>query len=285
MESLIIEPPRGSAARHLDPVRMLGGLWRHRELTVRLIGQEVAQRYRGSYLGIVWSFITPILMLSVYAFVFSVVFRARWGDAAGPMGSVEFALTLFAGLVPFGVFSEVLNRAPSIVLAVPNYVKKVVFPLEILPVVAVGSAVVHSFISAGILLAGTLVLLGSVSPTAVLLPLAYLPLVLLALGLCWFLASLGVYVRDVGQAIGIATQVLFFLSPIFYPISAVPERFRPFIMANPLTEIIAGFRRTMLWGSAPGWSAWAVLTAATALIALLGYAWFMQTRRGFADVM
>ena len=264
---------------------MLRHLWSHRELVVRLTAQEVVQRYRGSYLGIVWSFITPILMLSVYAFVFSIVLQARWGAAAGSARPGEFALTLFAGLIPFGVFSEVVNRAPAIVLNMPNYVKKVVFPLEILPVVAVGSAVVHSLISGAILLLASLVFLGTVSPTVVLLPLAYLPLVLLTLGLGWFLASLGVYVRDIGQAIGVVTQVLFFLSPIFYPVSAVPERLRFILYANPMTAILNEFRRTMLWGATPAWGVWAGLMVGTGAVALLGYAWFMQTKKGFADVM
>jgi lipopolysaccharide transport system permease protein len=283
--AVTIGPRSGSAARYLDPVRMARSLWQHRELIARLIGQEVVQRYRGSYLGIVWSLITPILMLAVYAFVFSVVFQARWGALGESPHTGQFALTLFAGLIPFGVFSEVVNRAPSLILAVPNYVKKVVFPLEILPVVALGSAVVHSLISAAILLAGSLLLLGAVSPTVLLLPLAYLPLIFLTLGVSWFLASLGVYVRDIGHAIGVVVQVLFFLSPIFYPVSAVPERFRPVLYANPLTEIIAGFRRTALWGEPLAWGSWSVLVLGTAAAALVGYAWFMQTRKGFADVM
>ncbi len=283
--SVIMRPVSGSVAEHLGPVRMVRNLWRHRELAARLTVQEVAQRYRGSYLGIVWSFVTPILMLCVYAFVFSVVFQARWGNLAGAPRPGEFALTLFAGLIPFGVFSEVVNRAPSIVLSMPNYVKKVVFPLEVLPVVTVGSAVVHSLISNAILVVASLILLGYVSPTLVLLPLAYLPLVFLTLGLGWLLASLRVYVRDIGQVIGVVTQVLFFLSPIFYPVSAVPERFRLILHANPLTAILDGFRRTMLWGAALPWGTWAALTLGTALVALLGYAWFMQTKKGFADVM
>ncbi len=282
---VIIQPSRGSGASYLDPIRLLRNLWRHRDLVVRLTGQEVVQRYRGSYLGIVWSFITPILMLLVYAFVFSIVFQARWGEPARAPRPGEFALTLFAGLIPFGVFSEVVNRAPSIVLGMPNYVKKVVFPLEVLPVVAVGSAVVHSCISSGILLVASLVFLGYVSPAAALLPLAYLPLVFLTLGLGWFLASLGVYVRDIGQAIGVVTQALFFLSPIFYPVSAVPEGLQFILYANPLTMILSGFRRTMLWGAPPAWGTWGALTLGTGTIALLGYAWFMQTKKGFADVM
>jgi lipopolysaccharide transport system permease protein len=264
---------------------MLRNLWRHRDLIVLLTEQEVAQRYRGSYLGAVWSLITPILMLSVYAFVFSVVFQARWGELAGSLRTGEFALTLFGGLIPFGVFSEVVNRAPSIVLDMPNYVKKVVFPLEILPVVAVGAAVAHSLISSAILLAASLAFSGYVSPTVVLLPLAYVPLVLLTVGLGWFLASLGVYVRDIGQVIAVFTQVLLFLSPIFYPVSAVPEHFRFILHVNPLTGILGGFRSTLLWGAAPAWGPWAGLSVASAAVALLGYAWFMQTKKGFADVI
>src|SRR5262245_5457660 len=284
--SVVIGPPAGSAARFLDPVRMTGNLWQHRDLIVRLTAQEVTQRYRGSYLGIVWSFVTPILMLCVYAFVFSIVFQVRWGEgAAGDMRTGQFALTLFAGLIPFGVFSEVVNRAPTIVLSMPNYVKKVVFPLEVLPVVAVASAVVHSLISTLILLVASVAFLGSISPTVILLPLAYVPLILLTLGVGWFLASTGVYVRDIGQVIGVLTQILFFLSPIFYPVSAVPEHLRPILYANPLTMILNDFRRTLLWAAAPEWGAWTALTSAMAAVALFGYAWFMQTKKGFADVM
>jgi homopolymeric O-antigen transport system permease protein len=283
--AVIIGPPRGSVVRYLDPIEMSRNLWQHRDLIVRLTSQEVGQRYRGSYLGVVWSFITPILMLSVYAFVFSGIFQPRWGQAAGTSQPGEFVLILFAGLIPFGVFSEVINRAPSLVLNTPNYVKKVVFPLEVLPVVAAGSAVVNSLISSMILLVASLVLLHQVSPTVVLLPLAYVPLVLLTLGLGWFLASLGVYIRDIGQAIGVVTQVLFFLSPIFYPVSAVPVHLQLILHVNPLTAILGGFRRTMLWGAMPVWETWAALTLGTAVVAQLGYAWFMQTKKGFADVM
>jgi lipopolysaccharide transport system permease protein len=280
-----VTPAPGSVTRHLDPLRMLGQLWRHRHLVIRLTAQEVAQRYRGSFLGMAWSLVVPILMLLVYAFVFSVVFPSRWGAPGGGHQFGEFALILFAGLIPFGVFAEVANRAPSIVLSVPNYVKRVVFPLEILPVVAVGSAVVHSFISIGILVGASVLVLGRLSPAVVLLPLAYLPLVLLTVGMGWFLAALGVYVRDIGQVIGVITQALFFMSPIFYPITAVPEQFRVVLHVNPLTAILAGFRRLTLGSEGHSWEIWAMVTVATALFALLGYGWFMQTKKGFADVM
>jgi len=171
------------------------------------------------------------------------------------------------------------------VLAMPNYVKKVVFPLEILPVVALGSAVVHSLISVLILVLASLAFFGTVSVTALLLPLAYLPLVLLTAGLAWFLASLGVYVRDIGQAIVVVTQILFFLSPIFYPVSAVPESLRPLLWMNPLSIVLDGFRRVLLWSRPLDWGPWGAVTLGAAVVALLGYAWFMQTKKGFADVM
>lgn len=269
----------------LNPVRLVRNLWGHRELISQLTAREVAQRYRGSYLGILWSFITPTIMLLIYTFVFSVILKARWdtGNASNSLG--VFALTLFAGLIPFTMFSEVVNRAPSLILGVPSYVKKVVFPLEILPVVALGSVVVHSLIGFGILLAAQLILLGSIPPTALLLPLAYLPLILLSLGVTWFLASLGVYIRDIGQGIGLAVQMLFFVSPIFYPVTAIPDALRPVFYLNPMTTMLDGFRRTALWGQGLPWRAWAIWTVIAAVLALLGYVWFMKTKKGFADVM
>src|SRR3984893_8804863 len=181
---------------------------------------------------------TPLLMLLVYTFVFSVVLKARWGDAFDqPVSAYDFALTMLAGLIPFTVFSEVLNAGPSLVLRVPNYVKRVVFPLEVLAIVSVGSALIHSALAMLILVAGTLLFEGHVSPTIVLLPLAYLPLILLCLATSWLLSSLGVYVRDVGQTVGILTQVLMFMSPVFYPPSAVPSYLRPILLLNPMSLI------------------------------------------------
>jgi lipopolysaccharide transport system permease protein len=276
-------PP--SVLGHLNPLRAARGLWARRELIVRLTLQEIGQRYQGSVLGVAWSLLTPAIMLTVYTLVFSVVFQARWGPAGTALAPGEFALTLFAGLLPFGLLAEVANRAPSLVLGAPNYVKRVVFPLEILPVVATGSAVVQSLIGFAVLLAAQLLLAGRLSPAVLLLPLAYLPLVLLVLGLGWTLASLGVYLRDIGHAVSVATHVLLFLSPVFYPVEAVPGALRSLLHANPLTTVLDGFRRVALWGMLPDWGPWASLTLVSAAIALAGHAWFMQTKKGFADVM
>src|ERR1051326_3037187 len=220
MSLMIAASTRGRITRPLTGIT----LWRYRDLIVQLIVREVKQRYRGMYLGLFWALITPVLMWRVYTFVFSVVLKARWGDAFDqPVSPYDFALTMLAGLIPFTVFSEVLNAGPSLVLRVPNYVKRVVFPLEVLPVVSVGSALIHSALAMLILVAGTFLFEGHLSPSIFLFPLAYLPLILLCLASSWLLSSLGVYVRDVGQTVGILTQVLMFLSPVFYPPSAVPQ--------------------------------------------------------------
>src|SRR5215471_10559134 len=213
-----------SFVHYLHPLRMVRNLWKHRELIAQLTRREITQRYQGTYLGVFWSFLNPFLMLLIYTFVFSVVFQAKWGDVNRPTDVGQFALTLFAGLIPFNVFSEVVTRAPSLIVQVPNYVKRVVFPLEVLVVVALGSALVHSLISIGILLVGIVLCMGFLAPTAVFLPLIYLPLILLCLGLGWFLSSLGVYVRDIGHTVIIVVQMLFFMTPIFYPLTAVPAQ-------------------------------------------------------------
>jgi lipopolysaccharide transport system permease protein len=263
----------------------LRNLWQRRELIGQLVQRELSLRYRGSYLGLLWSFIVPLLMLLIYTFVFSAIFNARWGRGSGEVAVGEFALTLFAGLAPFNLFSEVMNRSPHLILTVPNYVKKVVFPLEALPVVAVGSALVHSLISVGIIVLGTRLFLGFFSATLFLLPLAYLPLLLLTLGLSWFLAALGVYIRDIGQGIGVVVQMLFFLSPILYSVDTVPEPYRFWLYLNPLTTVLSGFRRSLLWREPLPWGPWAAWTILAALLAWLGYVWFMKTKKGFADVL
>lgn len=274
-----------TARSSVHPWNMVRNLWRYRELIYQFTMRDVQQRYRGSYLGFAWAILVPLLMLCIFTFVFSVIFQARWGVSQQGSRLGEFALTLFAGLIPFSVFSEVVNRAPSLILGVPNYVKRVVFPLEIMPVAAVGSALIHSLISVVILLIGTAVVFKRLSPTLFLLPLSYVPLILLCLGLGWFLASLGVYVRDIREGVSIAVQALFFLSPVFYPVTAVPEGLRTVFYLNPLTTILSGFRRSLIWGQLLPWAAWAGWTAIAAVIAWLGYAWFMKTKKGFADVM
>jgi lipopolysaccharide transport system permease protein len=273
-------------AAHPTSVGALGkSLWRNRQLIVQMTKREVVGRYKGSALGLAWSFFNPVFMLVVYTFVFSEIFKSRWGGVGGDESKTQFAVILFVGMIVLSLFSEVLNRAPSLILSNINYVKKVVFPLEILPVIAMGAALLHGLISLSVLLAAFVLFNGYLHWTAIFTPLVLLPLVILTTGLAWMLASLGVFLRDVSQTIGIITTVLMFLSPVFYPVTAVPEDYRPFIMANPLTFIIEQAREVLIWGQLPNWLGLGAYTFAAITIAWAGYAWFQKTRKGFADVL
>lgn len=268
----------------LNPLGPFYNLYLHKDLLQQFVRRDIEGRYKGSNLGLVWSFINPLLMLMIYSFIFSIVFKARWR----PQGEVnlgEFAITLFAGLIAFNIFSETVNRAPGLIIANPNYVKKVIFPVEILPVSILGSAVFHSMVSIAILIAGKLLIMGSVSPMMLLLPLIIFPLLCLTVGLAWILASLGVFLRDTTYAVGIMTQILFFMSPIFYPIEAIPEKYRFVLQINPLSGILENFRRVLIWNRMPEWGGWFLQVFVSLAIFVIGYMWFMKTKSGFADVV
>jgi lipopolysaccharide transport system permease protein len=262
---------------------MLASVWKNRRLILTLTRREVLGRYRGSALGLAWSFFNPILMLAVYTFVFSVVFRARWIGASE--SRVEFAIILFAGLMVFTFFSECVTRAPGLVIANANYVKKVVFPLEVLPVVTLASALFHGAVSLLVWLVFFGATFGAPPATAMLLPVVLLPLLAFTLGLSWLLTSLGVYLRDVGHVVGIATPALMFLSPVFFPISALPEAVRPLILLNPLTLVIEHVREVLIFGRIPSMPLLAAQFVVSGLVMWLGFAWFQRTRKGFADVL
>lgn len=255
----------------------------NRQLIASMIRREVADRYRNSIFGLAWSFINPLVMLTVYSIFFS-VFGARWGDANGDWKH-DFVFILFGGLIMHALFCECINRAPYLILGNVNYVKKTIFPLEILPVVAVGASLFHAAISVCILLFGLLIVSGSISSTMYLFPLLIIPLLFAALGASWFLASLGVFVRDVGHLTGMLTSVLLFLSPIFYPITALPPKYQAYMYLNPLTPVIEGARRTLIYGEMPNWTHWLIGMVAWGLFAYIGFAWFQSTRKGFADVL
>lgn len=263
---------------------MFASLWRNRHLILQMTKREVIGRYRGSIMGLAWSFFNPLFMLGVYTFVFSVVFKARWGveDKGGRLG---FAMALFVGMIVHGLFAECVNRAPGLILSNVNYVKRVVFPLEILPWVAMGSAVFHAAVSLCVLMAASFLLTLSLPWTLILFPLVALPLVFATMGLAWFLAACGVYLRDIAQVTGFITTVLLFLSPVFYPASALPEDFRVLLFINPLTFIIEEARKVLLWGNPPDWQGLALYTTASLTIAWAGFWWFQRTRHGFADVL
>lgn len=268
----------------LLPQAIITSFWLNRGLILALVKREVIGRYRGSFMGILWSFFYPVVMLSVYTFVFSVVFKARWSGAA-PESKTEFALVLFAGLMFFNLFSECISRAPSLILTNVNYVKKVIFPLEILPIVSLGSALFHLLISLFVWLSFDLIFFGIPPITILQLPFIILPVALLILGISWFLASLGVYLRDVAQVIGVVTTMLMFLSPIFYPTAAIPEKYRPFMQISPLTFAIEQARGAMIWGKSFEWIGWGIYTGVSMIVVWFGFVWFQKTRKGFADVL
>jgi lipopolysaccharide transport system permease protein len=246
--------------------------------------REVVGRYRGSALGLAWSFFNPILMLVIYTFVFSTVFKARWGVGGGESKG-NFAIILFVGMIVHGLFAECINRAPQLIISNVNYVKKVVFPLEILPWVAMGSALFHASISLVVLLTVQLILNFWLPWTAILFPLIMLPLVFATMGFAWFLAATGVFVRDIAQTTGIFTSVLLFISPVFYPISALPQKFQIILLLNPLTFIIEEARKVLIGGKLPDLAGLGLYCMISLLIAWAGFWWFQKTRRGFADVL
>lgn len=261
----------------------MASFWRNRYLLKALIVREVVGRYKGTFIGVLWSLLTPFLMLLVYTFFLSVVFKARWPGGSG--SKAEFALVLFVGLMVFNLFAECINRAPILVTSNVNYVKKIVFPLEILPLVSLGSAAFYFLLNFVIWLLFYLVIFGLPPLTIVFLPFILLPLVFNSLGLSWFLASMGVYMRDIAQVIGVVTSALMFLSPIFYPIESLPASYRPFMQANPLTQIVEWSRNVMIWGHGLDWATWFIHLMLSLLVASLGFAWFQKTRKGFADVL
>jgi len=273
-----------SVVRHLNPVSLLQGLWRNRNLIRELTRRDIEGRYRGSFLGLLWSFVNSLMLLAVYTFAFGVVFKGRWPESQRQdLG--DFALTLFCGLIVLNAFGECANRAGGLIVSVPNYVKKVVFPLEVLPLSVLGSALFNAVVSLIVLALANLVLTGTVHATLMLLPLVCGPLVFLSLGTTWLLASLGVFIRDIHYAVVLCIQVLPFLTPVFYPVSAVPEPFRTIILLNPLTPVVQDLRAIVLWGLLPNFKALGLSFLVTGLVMLFGYAWFMKTKKAFADVL
>lgn len=258
-------------------------LYVNRELIISLTRREILGRYRGSLMGLLWSFFTPLLMLAIYTFVFSVVFQARWGGDAN--SRTDFALVLFAGLMIFNLFSEMINKAPTLVLGNANYVKKVVFPLEILPVVSLGTALFHFAISFLVWLIFAVIFRGIPPLTILLLPVVLLPFFILILGAVWLLASFGVYVRDISQIIGVLVTMSMFLSPIFYSITVLPEPYRLFMHLNPLTFVIEQARGVMIWGEGINWLGWGLYLLVSLVVAWIGFFWFTKTKKGFADVI
>lgn len=283
------ERPR--LAPYLNPMSMLITLSTHRGLIGQFARREVAERHKGAYLGSLWNIISPIITLLIYGFVFGYVFDSRWRDpalaASEDQGgaAASFLLPFFLGHSMYHFFSECVGRAPFTVAARPNLVKKVVFPVEILPVVSVLSAMVYPLIAIPLLFIAQLVVVGSIPLTVMMLPLMFLPLIFAVMGISWFLASLGVYSRDIKNVVQVVLQLLIFMTPVFYSPERIPPRFRGLYGLNPLGFILEQARGVTLWGREPQWVKLAMVTLASLVVMQLGYAFFMRTKRGLADVI
>lgn len=257
--------------------------FKNRELVWQLSKREVSLRYSGSFLGVIWSFINPLMMLIVYSFVFGTVFGARWHGGDGD--NSNFALLMFIGLLLHGLFAECLLRSTTLIVANANYVKKVIFPLEILPWTVLGSALFHFIAGLIVLLILQVILLGKIEPTVFLLPLIVFPYAIGLMGISWFAAALGVYFRDLTQIGGTISSVMLFLSPIFYSTDTIPERYRGYILANPLTSVIEQSRNVIVYGKYPELLPMVYICIVAVVFYALGILFFNKTRKGFSDVL
>ena len=271
--------------KYLNPFGALLGIWGYRELINQLVRRNIEVRYKGTMIGVVWMVVTPLVMLAVYTFVFGIVFKARWTAGGLADSKVAYSLLLFCGMTVFNIFSESVNGSVAIVTHNPNYVKKVVFPLELLPVSAVLTACFFGLIWIGILLLGIVLFFHKICLAAICLPLIFIPLVLFSCGIAWFIASLGVFIRDLTHVMGIVLLVLYFMTPIFYSVEMVPAKLRFIFLFNPLALIIQSVRQVLMYGQWPGWLALGGVTLLSMAVFQLGYFWFMKTKRGFADVL
>jgi lipopolysaccharide transport system permease protein len=262
--------------------RPLWELPRRFDLIWPLARRMTLARYRGSALGLLWALLTPAVMIAVFTFLFAGVFGARFTPEGTPW---DYALYLFCGLLPWTAFSETLQQSSGLVVAHANLVKRVVFPLETLPVAQALAALTTQLFGTVALLIATLVIRHELHLTALWLPLLLIPQLLLTLGGAWLVASLGVFIRDTAQVLGLLLMAWLYLTPIIYPETVVPARFRPALELNPFTPLVRSYRRTLLEGAPPDWTGLAYATALALAAFLLGYWWFARTRKNFADVI
>jgi len=264
------------------PWRMANHLWGLRELTLRFVWREFMSRYRGAHLGILLSLASPLILLVVYTLIFGVIFQGSFGQDGG---KAPFALALFSALIFFQLFSDTVGRSTSLLPSNPGFITKVVFPLEILPVALLGSALLHFFAGLLILFAGLLLLNHSLPWTVILFPALLLPMLLLSLGLAWFLSALGLYFRDLDAVVPPVLMALTFLSAIFYPLSAIPERFQVFALLNPLVGFSEMSRAIFIFGEIPDWRVWLYCLGISIVSALVGYFVFTRLKKGFSDAL
>jgi lipopolysaccharide transport system permease protein len=264
----------------LNPLCIVADIWRHRYLLGQLIKRDVLLRYRGAMFGVLWIFLSPLLMLGIFAFVFGHIFQARWPQQ---QEGLPFWLILYSGLIVFNIFAEAVSRSPSAVRGYPSFVKKIIFPVEILPLVPLGAGLVHGAFNLLILMVA-LAWTGNLHVQILLFPLLLVPVLLLALGFSWFLAAWGVFIKDMTQIVPLFVQMLMFVSPVFYPVNAVPEVLRPIYLHNPLGAVIEAGRAASLGTSIP-WAPWGTALAVGLATAILGYAFFQRSREEFADAL
>jgi lipopolysaccharide transport system permease protein len=265
-------------------LQALREIWLQRQLVKRLLKRDFIERYRGSYFGLLWSFFVPLLSLLVFTLFFGVIFQSRWGRE-GEESIAQFAVILFVGMTIYNFIAECINRSPSLILSRQNYVKNVVFPLEILPTVLAASAAVNLGIGIMVILLLQIVITHTIQWTSILFPIVVIPLFLMGLGVSWFLSSLGVYVRDTQHVVVPLAQLLMFLSPVFYPLSVLPDALRPWFALNPLAVVMEQARAVLLFGHLPVWALYFKTLGFATVVACLGAYWFMRTRKGFADVI
>jgi lipopolysaccharide transport system permease protein len=257
-------------------------LWRNRKLIRSMVRRDILARYRGSFGGALWTFLNPLLLMATYAFVFGAVLKTRFGADSSGMGYVLYFL---AGMLPWLPFAEAVGRSPYVILEYRSFVKKLVFPLETLPANLVISGAVTEVFALAIFLGGLLVARGSVPVSVVWLPILVVPQLLLTAGLCWFLAALGVFLRDLGQIMGFVLTLWFFLTPICYSESILPDSAKRMEALNPMYVLVNGYRSIFLEGHAPDLHRLAILWCVSVAIAVCGHAWFHRLRRSFADVI
>jgi lipopolysaccharide transport system permease protein len=265
------------------PFAFFVSAWKYRELVLPLTRRRISARYRGSFLGMSWAILTPLMLLAIYTFIFSIVFQSKWGLESG--NQTEFALVLFSGLILYSVFSDCVNEAPSLLVGNKLYIRQLVFPTEILAWTCVLGSLFNLAINSAILTIFYAIVMGPPPATLFLLPLIALPIVLMTLGAVWFLSSIGIFVQDLAQVVGLLTTALLFLSPIFYPASAVPESFQATYTLNPFVPILEMARDVIFSGELPAWQSLGKLFLGSWLFAWLGYIWFMKAKKGFADVV
>ena len=273
----------GNQAHRTDLAYILTSLVKHRFVIGQLSRRAILGRYRGTVLGLFWSLFTPLVMLGVYTFVFGKVLEVRWPDQGG--GSLEFAAILFSGMIIHGVLAECLTQASTLIASNPQYVKKVVFPLEALPWVTVISAFFQGLISTGVLVAYVWIVNEKLTWHVILFPLPLFSLTLVCIGIGWLIAATAVFLKDIAQVTGILSTILFFMAPILYPKTALPEGFQNILYLNPITFVIEQFRSVVLWGEMPDWSGLGIYTAVALIFCWGSLVWFQRSRRGFADVL